>query len=72
LLSRAARDQAARTVSRNLLTSSLRRLLSFDSDCAAERTCDEAEPVSVAPLAYVADVGADLRGAQGNPRASMD
>ena len=28
--------QAARTESRNLATSSLRRLLSLDSDCAAE------------------------------------
>src|SRR3954471_13028343 len=41
--------QAALTVSRNLPTSSLRRLLSRDSDGAAERTCDEAEPVSPAP-----------------------
>ena len=41
--------QAARTEFRNLPTSSLRRLLSPDSDCAAERTCDEAEPVSLAP-----------------------
>src|SRR6266511_126676 len=41
--------QAARTESRNLATSSLRRLLSPESDCAAERTCDEAVSVSVAP-----------------------
>src|SRR6266581_852473 len=41
--------QAALTVLRNLPTSSLRRLLSLDSDCAAERTCDEADPVSLAP-----------------------
>src|SRR6266851_4637659 len=41
--------QAALTVLRNLPTSSLRRLLSLDSDFAAERTCDEAEPVSLAP-----------------------
>ena len=41
--------QAALTELRNLLTSSLRRLESPDSDCAAERTCDEAEPVSLAP-----------------------
>src|SRR5207237_3854824 len=41
--------QAARTESRNLPTSSLRRLLSTDSDCAAERTCAEADPVSLAP-----------------------
>jgi hypothetical protein len=43
------RGQAARTVSRNLPTSSLRRLLSPDSDCAAASTCEEAEPVSPAP-----------------------
>src|SRR5216684_5523738 len=41
--------QAALTVLRNLPTSSLRRLLSRDRDCAAERTCEEAEPVSPAP-----------------------
>src|SRR5882724_2065261 len=41
--------QAALTELRNLPTSSLRRLLSPDSDCAAERTCDEADPVSLAP-----------------------
>src|SRR3954451_20490119 len=41
--------QAARTESRNLPTSSLRRLESDDSDCAAESTGDEAEPVSLAP-----------------------
>jgi hypothetical protein len=41
--------QAARTEFRNLPTSSLRRLLSPDSDCAAESTCEEAEPVSLAP-----------------------
>src|ERR1700676_3603384 len=41
--------QAALTVLRNLPTSSLRRLLSLDSDFAAERTCDEADPVSLAP-----------------------
>ena len=40
---------AARTELRNLPTSSLSRLLSRDSDCAAERTCEEAEPVSLAP-----------------------
>src|SRR6266700_1628596 len=45
----AGRNQAARTASRNLLTSVLRRSLSLDSDCAADRTCEEAEPVSVAP-----------------------
>src|SRR4051812_46352379 len=41
--------QAARTELRNLSTSTLRRLLSPDSDCAAERTWVEAEPVSEAP-----------------------
>src|SRR3981189_88707 len=40
---------AARTEPRNLPTSSLRRLESCDSDWAEERTCDEAEPVSLAP-----------------------
>ena len=43
------RPQAALTELRNLLTSSLRRLESPDSDCAADSTCDEAEPVSLAP-----------------------
>src|SRR3979411_2688800 len=43
------RDQAARTEWRNFPTSSLRRLLSRDSDCAAESTCEDAEPVSPAP-----------------------
>jgi hypothetical protein len=42
-------NQAARTLSRNLPTSSLRRLLSDDNVCAAESTCDEADPVSEAP-----------------------
>jgi hypothetical protein len=40
---------AARTVSMNLPTSRFSRLLSFDSDCAAESTCDEAAPVSATP-----------------------
>src|SRR5450432_4901525 len=40
---------AALTEFRNLPTSSLRRLLSLDSDFAADRTCDEADPVSLAP-----------------------
>src|SRR5882757_10762768 len=40
---------AARTVERNLSTSSLRWRLSVDSDCAEDRTCVEAEPVSAAP-----------------------
>jgi hypothetical protein len=43
--------QAALTVSRNLPTSSLRRLESPDSDCAAKSTCKEAEPVSLAQMA---------------------
>src|ERR671912_391501 len=42
-------NQAARTESRNLPTSSLRRLESLESDCAADSTCEEAEPVSLAP-----------------------
>src|SRR5450759_5259858 len=41
--------QAALTESRNFPTSSLRWLQSPDSDCAARRTCDEAESVSLAP-----------------------
>src|SRR4030088_3484204 len=41
--------QAARTVLRNLQTSTLRLLLSRDNDCAAESTWDEADPVSLAP-----------------------
>ena len=41
--------QAARTESRNFATSTLRRLLSPDSICAAESTCVEADPVSPAP-----------------------
>src|SRR6478736_9661561 len=48
-LGRCGRNQAARTELRNLPTSSLRRLLSPDSDCAAASTCEEAEPVSPAP-----------------------
>src|SRR6185369_15349145 len=43
------RDQAARTELRNLPTSSLRRFESVESDCAADSTCDDAEPVSLAP-----------------------
>jgi hypothetical protein len=42
---------AARTVTRNLSTSILRRLLSLESDCADDSTCEEAEPVSLAPAA---------------------
>src|SRR5450631_3064422 len=41
--------QAVRTLFRNFPTSSLSRLLSPDSDCAAESTCEEADPVSLAP-----------------------
>ena len=41
--------QAARTEFKNLPTSSLRRLESVDSDCAEESTCEDAEPVSLAP-----------------------
>ena len=41
--------QAARTESRNFATSTLRRLLSPDSICAADSTCEEADPVSPAP-----------------------
>jgi hypothetical protein len=41
--------QAVRTLLRNSPTSSLRRLLSLDSDFAAASTCEEAEPVSLAP-----------------------
>ena len=40
---------AARTEARNLPTSCLRRLLSPDSDCAASSTCEDADPVSLAP-----------------------
>src|SRR4051812_32273235 len=40
---------AARTVSRKLPTSGLRRLLSPESDWAAASPCDDAEPVSLAP-----------------------
>src|SRR5260221_11255708 len=42
-------NQAARTEFRNLRTSSLRRLLSLDKDCAADSTSEEAKPVSLAP-----------------------
>ena len=41
--------QAARTVARKRLTSSFSRLLSRASERAADSTCEEAEPVSVAP-----------------------
>src|SRR3954467_6827179 len=39
----------ARSVVRNFSTSSLRRLLSPDIDCAEDSICAEAEPVSEAP-----------------------
>src|SRR3954471_11225118 len=42
-------DYAARTVARNLMTSAFSRLFSFDSSCAEDSTCDEAEPLSPAP-----------------------
>ena len=48
-VARRREPHAARTAFRNLPTSSLRRLLSEDRDCAAERTCEDAEPVSFAP-----------------------
>src|SRR5882762_3853373 len=40
---------AARTEVTNFATSRFRRLLSFDSDCAAECTWDDASPASDAP-----------------------
>ena len=40
---------AARAVSKKLPTSTLRRLLSRESDCDDASTCDEAVPVSLAP-----------------------
>lgn len=40
---------AARTLVRNLLTSVFNRVESLDSICAADNTCEEAVPVSVAP-----------------------
>src|ERR1044072_7801224 len=42
-------DYAARTELRNFETSALRRLLSPESICADDSTCEDAEPVSVAP-----------------------
>ena len=56
---------AARTVVRNWSTSTLRWLLSLASDCADDSTCEDAEPVSAAPLVDVGDVGGDLGGALG-------
>src|SRR6201989_831663 len=41
--------QAARTLFMNFPTSRFSLLLSFESDCAAERTWDDAVPVSDAP-----------------------
>src|SRR5206468_8534493 len=41
--------QAGRTEVRNFETSTLRRLLSPDNICAADSTCEDAEPVSPAP-----------------------
>src|SRR5437879_4523299 len=43
------RRYAARTVERNLSTSTLRWLLSLDNDCAEESTCVDAAPVWLAP-----------------------
>src|SRR5262245_22857215 len=40
---------AARTESRNCVTSSFSRPLSPDRECAADRICDDADPVSEAP-----------------------
>ena len=45
--------------SRNLATSSLRRLLSPDSDCAAESTCDDAVSGLGRAALHVGDVGGD-------------
>src|SRR5581483_5843982 len=42
--------QAARTLLRNSSTSLFSRFDSFDSDCAEDSTCEEAAPVSPAPL----------------------
>src|SRR5262245_66694623 len=50
VVSRPGRVQAARTELRNFSTSTLRFLLSCASDCADTSTCDEAEPVWLAPL----------------------
>ena len=47
----------------NLPTSRFSRRLSFDRDCAAESTCDEAAPVSVDPALNVGEIGGALRGA---------
>src|SRR3569832_2353651 len=41
--------QAARTELRNFPTSCLRRLESPESDLAADSTCEDADPVSLAP-----------------------
>src|SRR5260370_9199487 len=48
---------AALTEVRNLLTSTLSRLESPDSDCAAESTCEDAEPVSPAPRCTSVSLG---------------
>src|SRR5260221_5075148 len=42
-------DHAARTEFMNCATSCFSRLLSVDSDCAADSTCEEAPPASDAP-----------------------
>src|SRR5260370_17445277 len=54
--------QAVLTELRNLLTSTLRRSLSPDSDRAAVRTCEEADPVSAAPPPPAGNVAAPTPG----------
>src|SRR5260370_38612715 len=54
---RALQDQAALTVLRNFPTSSLRRVLSTDSDCAADRTWGDAQPELLAPPCSLALLG---------------
>ena len=56
---------AVRTSSTNFCTSTLRRLLSLDSDCAEASTCAEAEPVSPAPRLTSVMLVATWRGAVG-------
>src|ERR1700694_4825635 len=43
---------AARTEFMNFATSCFSRLLSVDSDCAADSTCEEAPPASAAPCPF--------------------
>jgi hypothetical protein len=57
----AVRARAAGTELKNFLSSTLSRLDSPDSDCAAERTRDDADPVSAAPsLRRLLNVARDL------------